>query len=176
MAEFEKSVSFKNWTTDDFQGVFAAAIVSPMTSATENHSAELILDKPYLFKAGGTYSVPSSQAMHFAKQLAVRELHKIGTAKAEMLSEPDVREYMNRCFPASNPLEGNTTVNSFERIDEIKDVDAKAAEPMPENKTENDAQTQSSDDDDDNADDDKNNAGTPKFKSPIQTKDAAYVK
>lgn len=169
MAEFEKSVPFKNWTDEDFQGIFGAAIVSPATTATENHSAELLLDKPYLFKAGGTYNVPASQALHFAKQLAVRELHKLGTDRAAMLTEPDVKEYMDKCFPGSNPIGANNTTNSFERIDEVKDVDAKAAVPTSENKTENDSQVDSSSDDDD-ADDEKNNAGAPKFK------DAAYSK
>lgn len=174
--EFEKTIPFKNWSTEDFQGIFGAAIVSPMTTSESNHSAELILDNPYLFKAGGTYSVPQSQALHFAKQLAVRELHKIGTAKAEMLSEPDMREYMDKCFPVKPSAEAMT--NQFERIDEVKDVDATAAPTIAENKTENDAQSDAKNENDDNADDDKNNAGAPVFKRPVgrpRTKDAQYA-
>lgn len=174
--EYEKTIPFKNWSDEDFQGIFGAAIVSPMTTPEVNHSAELLLDSPYLFAAGGTYSVPQSQALHFAKQLAVRELNKVGTAKAEMLSEPDVREYIDKCFPVK-PSDSAKT-NTFERIDEVKDVPATAAAPTSENKTENDAQKETSDDDDDNTSDEKNNAGAPVFKRPVgrpKTKDAQYV-
>lgn len=174
--EFEKTIPFKNWSGEDFQGVFGAALVSPSTTPSENHSAELLLDNPYLFKAGATYSVPQSQALHFAKQLAVRELHRIGTAKAEMLSEPDMKEYMERCFPIKPSDKAMT--NTFERIDEVKDVEAQAATPTSENKTENDAQKEAKDEDEDSADDEKNNAGAPVFKRPVgrpKTKDAQYV-
>lgn len=176
MAEYEKTIPFKNWSDKDFQGIFGAAIVSPMTTPEANHSAELILDNPYLFKAGGTYSVPQSQALHFAKQLAVRELHRLGTDKAAMLTESDMKEYIGRCFPVK-PSEQAMT-NSFERIDEVKDVEAQAATPTSDNKTEKDAQSEEKDLDDDNADDDKNNARTPVFKRPVgrpRTKDAQYV-
>lgn len=175
--EFEKSIPFKNWSTEDFQGLFGAALVSPMTTADENHSAELLLDNPYLFKAGGTYSVPQSQALHFAKQLAVRELHKLGTDKAAMLTDIDMKEYMGRCFPGTKPGESAMT-NTFERLDAPQDVEAQAAIPTTENKTENDSQKDAKDESDDNADDDKNNAGSPVFKRPIgrpRTKDAQYV-
>lgn len=178
MAEYEKSIPFKNWSAEDFQGIFGAAIVSPPTTPVENHSAELLLDNPYLFKAGGTYNVPQSQALHFAKQLAVRELHKIGTAKAEMLSDPDVKEYMAKCFPIK-PSDSAMT-NSFERIDEVKDVEASPAVPTSENKTENDKQSEITEDDDDDTSDEKNNAGAPVFKRPVgrpakTTKDTQYV-
>lgn len=176
MAEYEKSIPFKNWSEEDFQGIFGAAIVSPPTTPTENHSAELLLDKPYLFKAGGTYNVPQSQALHFAKQLAVRELHRIGTPKAEMLTDIDVKEYIAKCFPIK-PSESPMS-NSFERIDEVRDVEAQAAIPTSENKTENDLQKEIKDEDEDSADDDKNNAGQPVFKRPVarpKSKDAQYV-
>jgi|SRR5579863_5645531 len=174
--EYEKSIPFKNWSDEDFQGLFGAALVSPESTVTENHSAELILDNPYLFKAGGTYSVPQSQALHFARQLAVRELHKIGTDKAAMLSDMDMKEYMGRCFPVK-PTE-NAMTNSFERLDAPQDVPATAAAEKTDNKTENDAQSEENDDSEDNADDEKNNAGAPVFKRPVgrpRTKDAQYT-
>ena len=175
MAEYEKSIPFKNWSNNDFQGIFGAAIVSPPTTPTENHSAELLLDNPYLFKAGVTYNVPQSQALHFAKQLAVRELHRLGTDRAAMLTEPEVKEYMNKCFPIKPSA--NAMTNSFEVIDEpSKDVEATSVQETS-NTTEKDVQNEK-EDEDETADDDKNNAGAPKFKSPInkiKTKDAEYV-
>lgn len=176
MAEYEKSIPFKNWSNEDFKGIFGAALVSPPTTPEENHSAELILDNPYLFKSGGTYNVPQSQALHFAKQLAVRELHKLGTDRAAMLTDADMKEYIGKCFPIKPSTESMT--NTFERIDEVKDVEAQPAILTSENKTENDAQIESDDDEDDTADDFKNNAGAPVFKRPVgrpRTKDAAYV-
>lgn len=175
MAEYEKTIPFKNWSDEDFEGIYGAAIVSAPTTPSENHSAELVLDKPYLFEAGGTYSVPQGQALHFAKQLAVRELHKVGTTAAEMLSEPEVQKYMDKCFPVKPSAEAMT--NTFERIDEVKDVEAKAAIPTFENVTENDKQQIVESDENDNADDDKNNAGDPVFKRPVgrPKKDAQYV-
>jgi hypothetical protein len=67
--------------------------------------------------------------------------------------------------------------NSFERIDEVKDVEAKASAPVSENKTDKDVQNEVNDDEDDTADDEKNNAGAPVFKKPLgrPLKDAAYV-
>lgn len=177
MQEYEKAVPFKNWSDEDFQGIYAAAQQSPMSNATENHSAELMLSEPYLFKAGGTYSVPMSQALHFAKQLAVRELHKLGTDRAAMLSDIDVKANMDKCFPVK-PKEG-ANPNSFERIDVIEDAEAKPTVGIENaNKTVEDEQKEESDDEDDNADDEKNNAGAPVFKKPIgrPRKDAQYVK
>jgi hypothetical protein len=174
--EYEKSIPFKNWSNEDFQGLFGAALPSPESTVTENHSAELILDNPYLFKAGGTYSVPQSQALHFAKQLAVRELHKLGTDRGAMLSDIDMREYMGRCFPVK-PSE-NSKTNTFEQLDApSSDASAEDAGDESDNKTETDVQNQKEDDEDDNADDEKNNAGAPVFKRTIgrPRKDAAYV-
>lgn len=148
--EFEKSVSFKNWSSTKFEGIFAG-----------DH---------YKFEAGGTYNVPVSMALHFAKQLAVRELHALGTTQGEMLSEPDMKEYIDRCFPVkakSSAAEPNT----FERIDIVTDGEAKAAETVADaNKTIEDEQDETSDDDEAEVTDDKNNAGAPKFKDSQYSK------
>jgi hypothetical protein len=165
MAEYEKSIPFKNWSEEDFEGRFGMAIVSPETTPLENHSAELVLDKPYLFKAGGTYSVPQSQALHFARQLAIRELHRKGTDRAAMLSDIEVNDYISKCFPIK-PTESSKT-NEFERIDEVKDVEATAAIPIAENKTDADVQNEKENEEDDTAEDAKNNAGAPVFKRPV---------
>lgn len=174
MAEYEKLIPFTNWSTEDFNGLFGAAIPSPSSNANENHTGELILDKPYLFKAGGTYSVPQTQALHFAKQLAVRELHRLGTPQAEMLTDIDMAANIAKCFP-SKPSE-SAIANSFERLD-VKDTEALAAVEVTANKTVNDEQLES-DDDVDTVEDIKNNAGTPKFKAPLgrPRKDAQYSK
>jgi len=173
--EYEKSIPFKNWSDEDFQGLFGAALVSPESTVTENHSAELLLDNPYLFKAGGTYSVPQSQALHFAKQLAVRELHKLGTDRAAMLTDIDMKEYVGKCFPVK-PTESAMS-NSFERLDAPQDVVATASTEKTDNKTDTETQNEKEDDSDDSADDDKNNAGAPVFKKPLgrPRKDAQYV-
>jgi hypothetical protein len=173
--EYEKSIPFKNWSDEDFQGLFGAALVSPESTVTENHSAELLLDNPYLFKAGGTYSVPQSQALHFAKQLAVRELHKLGTDRAAMLTDVDMKEYVGKCFPVK-PTESAMS-NSFERLDAPQDVVATASTEKTDNKTDTETQNEKEDDSDDSADDDKNNAGAPVFKKPLgrPRKDAQYV-
>jgi hypothetical protein len=173
--EYEKSIPFKNWSDEDFQGLFGAALVSPESTVTENHSAELLLDNPYLFKAGGTYSVPQSQALHFAKQLAVRELHKLGTDRAAMLTDVDMKEYVGKCFPVK-PTESAMS-NSFERLDAPQDVVATASTEKTDNKTDTETQNEKEDDSDDSVDDDKNNAGAPVFKKPLgrPRKDAQYV-
>ena len=173
--EYEKSIPFKNWSDEDFQGLFGAALVSPESTVTENHSAELLLDNPYLFKAGGTYGVPQSQALHFAKQLAVRELHKLGTDRAAMLTDVDMKEYVGKCFPVK-PTESAMS-NSFERLDAPQDVVATASTEKTDNKTDTETQNEKEDDSDDSADDDKNNAGAPVFKKPLgrPRKDAQYV-
>ncbi len=156
MAEFEKSVPFKNWSSTKFEGLFGG-----------DH---------YKFEAGGVYNVPQGMALLFAKQLAVRELHALGTQKGEMLSEPDMKEYMDKCFPvkpASSPAEGN----SFERIDIAVDETAKPAKEVEDaNKTIEDEQQEESEDDDAEVTDEKNNAGAPKFKSSSKSKDKQYVK
>lgn len=144
--EFEKSVSFKNWSAEKFEGIFGG-----------DH---------YKFEAGGSYNVPQSLANHFAKQLAVRELHALGTVKGEMLSDIDVVEYMARCFP--NKPTTQTEANTFERIDDVKDGNAKPAKEIEDaNKTIEVEQKETSDDDEDDADDEKNNAGAPIFKKPV---------
>lgn len=157
--EFEKVVLFKNWSLEDFTGRFNS--------------------EDYVFVAGATYSVPSSLAIHFARQLAVRELHRIGTAKAEMLSEQDMNDYMGRCFPLKE--QQPSMASSFERIDEVKDGEAKAAVPVKENKTESDIQKESSEEenDDETVEEVKNNAGELTFKRPVgrppKSRDAQYV-
>ena len=169
--EFEKSVPFKNWTNEDFFGLYGMA-------AESVHSAEITLNPAYEFKAGGTYNVPASLALHFAKQLAIRELHKIGTPRAEMLSDQDVKANMDKCFPTGNPVDKVNTTSSFERLDEVKDVEAKPAPAVVENKTDNDVQDEETEDDDADVSDDKNNAGEAKFKRPVgrpKTRDAQYV-
>lgn len=162
--EYEKAIPFKNWSLTDFTGRFAST--------------------DYTFKAGGTYSVPQSQATHFSKQLAVRELHEHGYRKpgvdmggdrvrGEMLSDLDVKEYMDKCFPGTKPTDTDSSVGSFDRLDEVKDNEAKDAigvksEPTPTEEDEEDA----------NAGDEKNNAGAPTFKrgpGRPRTKDAEYV-
>lgn len=169
MAEYEKAIPFKNWSTEDFLGIFGAAMPS-------QNSAELVLSEPYLFKAGGTYSVPQSQALHFAKQLAVRELHKIGTARAEMLSDADMKENMNKCFPVKP--KSNVGTSTFERLDIVTDEEAKPAVGVADaNKTIEVEQKEESEDDEADASDDKNNAGAPAFKNKggRPRKDVQYV-
>ena len=155
--QFDKDVPFKNWTLTPFEGLYGG----------DN----------YKFEAGGTYNVPSSLADHFAKQLAVRELHALGTVKGEMLSDPDMKEYMAKCFPVKRAV--NATSSTFERIDIVADVPAEPAVGIADaNKTVSDEQSETSDDDDDDTPDEKNNAGTPKFKKPMgrPRKDAQYTK
>lgn len=164
--EYEKAIPFKNWTLTDFKGIFGGVY--------------------YDFRRGATYSVPSGQALHFAKQLAVRELHEVGyraaginiggdRTRGEMLTDMDVEEYIAKCFPSIKPGDPETTSGSFDRIDEVKDVDAKeAAHPQ----TDNTATDREPEEDEENADDEKNNAGAPTFKKPIgrPRKDAEYTK
>lgn len=157
MAEFDKVVPFKNWSLTAFEGLFGG-----------DH---------YKFEAGGTYSVPSSMALHFAKQLAVRELHALGTTRGEMLSDIDMKEYMDKCFPVKPKVEG--AASTFERIDVVTDAEAQPAkEPADANKTIEVEQQEESDDDEADTSDDKNNAGAPVFKktSGRPRKDAQYVK
>ena len=169
--DYEKSVQFKNWSSEDFMGSFAMAI-------PDQASAEVKLERPYKFEAGGTYNVPQSQALHFAKQLAIEQLHKHGyngdQTRGEMLTDVDVKEYMDKCFPLK-PVTAEEP-NAFERVD-VKDVPAVEAAPVKENTTEKDVQNEQEDDSDDNADDEKNNAGAPKFKrgpGRPRTRDAEY--
>lgn len=152
--EFEKSVSFKNWSLTKFEGLFGGDF--------------------YKFEAGKTYNVPLSLALHFAKQLAVRELHALGTVKGEMLSEPDVKEYMDRCFPVK--LSAVNEPNTFEEVTDGEAIPA--IEPENANKTIQDEQSEESDDDDADTSDEKNNAGAPVFKNKggRPRKDAQYVK
>lgn len=174
---FVKEVPFKNWTSTDF---------------THNYGGE-----PYTFVAGATYSIPSDVALHFAKHLAISELHREAAearkkaraekrsedeinqaaAKYEALPENTMKEYQSNCFPAKDKKPG--TANSFERID-VKDAGAVEVKPVAENKTETVAQHETSDDDDADASDDKNNAGTPIIKGMAKrgrpSKDAQYVK
>jgi len=175
--QFVKEVPFKNWTSTDF---------------THNYAGT-----PYTFAAGGTYSIPSDIAVHFAKHLATRELHQMAEAakkqaKADKLSPDEVvqaaakyealpenlmNEFQAKCFPEKSKQPG--VAGSFERID-IKDTDAVEAKPAPENKTEAVAQKETSEDDDADASDDKNNAGAPLIKGlgkgGRKSKDSQYVK
>lgn len=155
MADFDKVVPFKNWSSKPFEGLYGG-----------DH---------YKFEAGGTYSVPSSMALHFAKQLAVRELHALGTTRGEMLSEQDMKEYMDKCFPVKPKV--GTESGSFERIDVVEDADAKPAAGIADaNKTIEDEQEEESEDDEADTSDEKNVAGAPKFKAPVgrPRKDAQY--
>lgn len=152
--EYEKPIPFKNWTSEDFKGLFGGVF--------------------YDFRAGATYSVPTSQAQHFAKQLAVRELHTGGyygnRVRGEMLSDQDMLEYSNKCFPSVKPGETELNAGTFDEItdepalDAIGPKDANTTQPrvIPEGE--------------EDADDEKNNAGTPKFKGARKgsTKDADY--
>lgn len=169
--EYEKSIPFKNWSDEDFKALFGGAQISPMTTEAENHSGEVLLSEPYLFKAGGTYSVPQSQALFFAEKLAVRELHKVGTDRAAMLTDTDMKEYVGRCFPVK-PTEDSKT-NSFERIDVTDGEALPATEPEDANTTEE----KETDEEEDSTEDEKNNAGAPVFKKPIgrPRKDSQYV-
>lgn len=164
--EYEKAIPFKNWSLTDFTGRFGSV--------------------DYTFKAGGTYSVPQSQATHFSKQLAVRELHEHGYRKpgvdiggdrvrGEMLSDLDVKEYADKCFPSIKPNAAESSVGSFDRLDEVKDTEAKEAvgvksEPAPTEEDEDEEEA--------NTSDEKNNAGAPTFKrgpGRPRTKDAEYT-
>ena len=116
--------------------------------------------------------------MHFAKQLAVRELHALGTVQGEMLTDIDMKKYMDKCFPVkptSSPAEGN----SFEVIEIASDETAKPAKEVADaNKTIEVEQKETSEDDNAEVTDEKNNAGAPKFKAQVgrPRKDAQYVK
>lgn len=161
MTQFDKEVPFKNWSLTAFEGLFGS--------------------EHYKFEAGGTYSVPSGMALHFAKQLAVRELHQNGyngnVTRGEMLSEQDMKEYMDKCFPVKQKV--GSTLSTFERIDIAADVEAKpAVEIADANKTIEDEQKEESEDDEADVADDKNNAGAPKFKNPVgrPRKDTQYIK
>lgn len=116
--EFEKSIPFKNWTADSFTGRFGGI--------------------DYKFEPGGTYNVPASQAAHFAKQLAVQELHTRGYAgnrvRGEMLSDQDVMEYSNKCYPSIKPGEVASTVGSFERVEEPNEDADEGEEETPKPK------------------------------------------
>lgn len=171
-----KEVPFKNWTLKDF---------------THNYGGE-----SYTFVSGGTYSIPSDIAIHFAKHLAISELHSQAEqakaqAKKDKLSDEEVvraaaryealpenlmTEYQSKCFPEKSRQPG--VMNSFERMD-VKDEPATDVAPMPENKTDKISQSETSDDDDADVSDDKNNAGAPIIKGvgrPRKSKDAEYVK
>lgn len=157
--EYEKPIPFKNWTSTDFKGLYGGIF--------------------YDFRAGSTYSVPASQAKHFAKQLAVRELHTTGyygnMVRGEMLSDQDVKEFSDKCFPSTKPDDEGVTSGTFDVIeDSPEDVPAKEAIGV---KDANTAKPREIPDNEENADDEKNNAGTPKFKSnpkSLKTKDAEY--
>ncbi len=155
--EFDKSVPFKNWTTKVFECIYGGDM--------------------YKFEAGGTYNVPISMANFFAKKMAVQELHALGTAKGEMLSEPDVQDYMAKCFPVK--ATSQPAINSFERIDIAVDDVAKPAIGLEDaNTTVEEEQKEVPDEEDNNADDVKNNAGAPVFKKPLgrPKKDAQYTR
>ena len=177
MSEYEKAIPFKNWTTEDFLGNYGHETI------TDEDGNRVIKYGQYEFKPGGTYSVPASQAVLFARQLAVRELHRHGyqgtrpgstnkIERGEMLSDMDVKEYMDKCFPGAKPGEASP-IGTFERID-ITDT---PAEPSKGVQDANNAPQSAEYDEDDNADDEKNNAGAPKFKKPLgrPRKDAQYV-
>lgn len=152
--EFEKAIPFKNWTSREFIGRFGGI--------------------DYKFDAGGTYNVPATQASHFAKQLAVQELHARGDARGEMLSDQDMAEYMGKCFPSVKPGDPENSTGTFDRIDEVKDVDAQEAKGV---KDANETKEREIPEGEDNAEDSKNNAGSPKFKAPLKkgkTKDSEY--
>ena len=149
--EFVKEVLFKNWTTKDFTYSY---------DKTE-----------YTFAAGGSYRMPSDVAVHFAKHLAIRELHSSGDPRDEALPEIKMNDYQARCFPDTKP---GVSSGTFERVD-IKDTPATEVKVPEVNKT--DATVQNDEDDNDDASDDKNNAGAPVFKSKARkSKDAGYVK
>ena len=154
--EFDKSVPFKNYSSTKFIGIYDGT--------------------SYEFEAGATYNVPFSMAAHFAKGLAVRELHALGTIAGEMLTEQDIQAYTDKCFPTkpSSPTNSN---NSFERIDVVEEGKAEQAPVVEANKTFEVEQHETSDDDEDDVDDEKNNAGAPVFKKPIgrPRKDAQYT-
>jgi len=155
--EFDKSVPFKNWTLKTFECIYGGDM--------------------YKFEAGGTYNVPEKMALFFAKKLAVQELHALGTVKGEMLSEPDVQEYVAKCFPVKPTSQA--AVNSFERIDIAVDETAKPVEGTEDaNTTIEEEQKESEDEEDNTVEDVKNNAGAPVFKKPLgrPRKDAQYVK
>lgn len=149
--QFTQNVPFTNWTSVDFTYKFA--------------------NEDYTFIAGATYNVPSDIAIHFAKHLAIRELHKEGK---DGLPEGEMVTYQAKCFPKGSPE--STISKGFERIDiqEEKTTEVKAPQ---ENKTIVEEQKESSDDDEADTSDEKNRAGVPKFKvNPKTAKDKAYSK
>lgn len=148
--EYEKAIPFKNYSATDFRGRFASV--------------------DYTFKAGAVYLVPQSQALHFAQQLAVRELHAKKTPQAEMLSDVDMKEQMDKCFPGTKPSE-QSTPGSFERIDEVKEGESKEAIGVKDANTTKEREIEEGEEE---TSDDKNNAGGPKFKSAEKTADEEY--
>ena len=177
MSEYEKAIPFKNWTTEDFFGLFGHQTVF------DEEGQRVIKYGQYEFKSGGTYSVPQSQAVMFARQLATRELQKHGyqgtrpgstnkIERGEMLSDIDVKEYMDKCFPGAKPG-SEAPIGTFERID-ITTEPAEASKGIQDANTAKPAAEYS---EDDNADDEKNNAREPKFKKAATRtrKEAQYV-
>ncbi len=165
--EYEKAIPFKNWTTEEFIGQLG------QETLFDEEGNRFVKYLTYTFAPGAVYNVPSSQANLFARQLAVRELHKLGTDKAAMLADPEVKDYMSKCFPGSKPNEKDEA-GTFERIDIKDESAADAVGPKDANETKEREVPEG----EDNADDEKNNAGSPKFKAPIdkvKTKDSQYV-
>ncbi len=152
---YEKEVVFKNWTKENFQEKFNS----------------LISD----FEAGASYRVPSGQAYHFAKKLAIRELHREGK---DGLPEKLLNEYIERCFPDKAHIpQAGVFDGKYEKIS-LDNGDSN--EEKPENRSENttvkDVQNKESEEDE-TTEDEKNNAGAPKIKGrkASLTKDAQYV-
>lgn len=92
--QIEKQIPFKNWTDESFTYGFDG----------EEHT----------FEAGKTYSIPAGAATHFARHLAIRELHKSGNPADHALPEVKMKDFIGRALP-----QGSVT-NAFEEIPDKK--------------------------------------------------------
>lgn len=92
--QIEKQIPFKNWTDEIFTYGFDG----------EDHT----------FEAGKTYSIPAGAAVHFARHLAIRELHKSGNPADHALPEVKMKDFISRALP-----QGSVT-NAFEEIPDKK--------------------------------------------------------
>ena len=108
--QIEKQIPFKNWTEEVFTYGFDG----------EEHT----------FEAGKTYSIPAGAATHFARHLAIRELHKSGNPADHALPEVKMKDFIGRALP-----QGSVT-NAFEEIPdkkpEYKEIETEVVETAKE--------------------------------------------
>jgi len=109
------NVIFINWTNEDFTGMFDG--------------------KTHRFEASCRYDIPSAIALHFAKHLTVRELHKQGH---DNLPQVLYNEYFKKCFGGEIPVVEQEL--KFKKVDEtgrpIKEKKEVKVEEVEENQEE----------------------------------------